>query len=71
MEVNPECDVQTDVGGTGVAYVSVSTYDRKDAGFLELRKLAQDFGKTDQFLPSDEQRGFLAKTLISKRHSDR
>ena len=71
LEVNPEYDVQTDVGHTGVAYISPSTYNRKDAGFLELRKLAQGFGKTDKFLPSDEQRVFLAKTRISRRHSGR
>ena len=58
--MNPEYDVQTDVGSIGVAYISPSTYNRKDVGFLELRKLAQGFGKTDKFLPSDEQRVFLA-----------
>lgn len=35
--------------------------------FPRAQKAGSDFGKTDKFLPSDEQRVFLAKTLIEAR----
>ena len=45
--------------------------DRDGAGFLELRKLAQGFEKSNESLPCDEQKTVTDKTFISKKHGDR
>lgn len=57
--------MQTDVGTTGVAYWSLSSSgcDRNGAGFLELRKLVQGLGKSNESLPSDEQKAEIRFSL--------